>query len=95
MKNANGQLNPDDLLPWFERYLEQGNGRGRLQSEPAVFQGKAGYFCVSRAFGADGAEQEVILFCCMPHEDVLVTKLPLYPGLSGCNSASTSKQPAK
>jgi hypothetical protein len=94
-QSANAEAKPEDLLPWFERYLEEGNGRGRLQSKPLVFEGKAGYFCISRALKVDGVEQEVILFCCMPHDDVLVTRLPLYPGLTDSVPAAKRKRPSK
>lgn len=69
---------PHILLPWFDNYLAHGNGRGRLQSTAVIFEGKAGYFCIHRIC-VEGKEQDAIIFCCMPHDDVLLTALPQDP----------------
>jgi hypothetical protein len=59
----------EELLECFEVYLAAGHGRGRLNSGPMVFDGKVGYFCVTK--GRDGVDR--IKFACMPHEDIVIT----------------------
>jgi hypothetical protein len=72
---ANG-ADPDaeGKLSMVREYLKAGHGRGRLHSEATIYQGKAGYFCVS----GTGA-QEVLLFCCMPHDDILLASAQQVP----------------
>lgn len=53
-------------------YLAQGHGRGRLISGATVYDGKVGYFCVV-PIEVEGVQQDVIVFACMPHEDIVVT----------------------
>ena len=82
----------EEQLAWFEQYLHEGNGRGRAQSPPTVYLGRAGCFCVSTARDASGKELPVILFCCMPHEDILVSRLPPYPDLMDSMRKTTDRK---
>ena len=45
----------------LNRYLASGNGRGRLNSAATIYQGKIGYFFVSKT-NVGGEQQEAIFF---------------------------------
>jgi hypothetical protein len=45
----------------LNRYLASGNGRGRLNSAATIYQGKVGYFFVSK-MNVGGEQQEAIFF---------------------------------
>jgi len=68
------------------RYLAKGGGRGRLNSAATVYQGKVGYFFVSKMM-VDGEEQEAILFSntigdndkgVTTNHDIVVTQFPAH-----------------
>ncbi|MDD2740665.1 MAG: hypothetical protein PHV02_00190 [Rhodocyclaceae bacterium] len=71
-------------LEGLDRYLADGNGRGRLNSAATIYQGKVGYFFVSKTnFG--GELQDAIQFAtdtgddgsgCASNDTILVTQLP-------------------
>lgn len=67
-------------------YLEKGGGRGRLHSAATVYQGKVGYFFVSKLM-IDGVEQEAILFSntigdtengITTNHDLVITQFPAH-----------------
>ena len=67
-------------------YLAQGSGRGRLNSAATVYQGKVGYFFVSK-FTINGEEHEAILFSntigdndngVTTNDDFVVTQFPAH-----------------
>lgn len=51
----------EEQIESINTYLTKGGGRGRLNSAATVYQGKVGYFFVSKLM-IDGEEQEAILF---------------------------------
>lgn len=54
--------------------LAQGHGRGRLISKATVYDGKVGYFCVTK-ISDDGVRRNGIIFACSPHDDIVLTDL--------------------
>lgn len=59
-------------IEFYDEYLDAGHARGRLNSSATIYDGKPGYFCVHKVT-VDGVPQDCIIFCCMPHDDILIT----------------------
>ena len=80
--NSNSKL--DDSFPLSQekhldavnQYLKLGNGRGRLQSAAAVYDGKVGYFFVS-SIVFDGVTTDSIIFSTVDGAtDIGITAFP-------------------
>lgn len=67
-------------IEFYDKYLEAGHGRGRLNSGATICDGKPGYFCVHKVM-VDGVPRDCIIFCCMPYDDILITAMPSTKGM--------------
>ena len=63
-------------LEGVNTYLLAGHGRGRLISKAAVYDGKVGYFCVTK-ISVHGVRRDSIIFTCAPHDDIVLTDLDM------------------
>lgn len=69
-------LSQEKHLDAVNQYLKLGNGRGRLQSEAAVYDGKVGYFFVS-SIEYDGVKTDSIIFSTVDGAtDICITAFP-------------------
>jgi len=69
-------LSQEKHLEAVNQYLKLGNGRGRLQSAAAVYDGKVGYFFVS-SIVYDGVKTDSIIFSTFDGAgDVGITEFP-------------------
>ena len=57
-------------------YLLAGHGRGRFISKATVYNGKVGYFCVTK-ISVDDVRRDGIIFACAPHDDIVLTDLAM------------------
>ena len=57
-------------------YLLASHGRGRFISKATVYNGKVGYFCVTK-ISVDDVRRDVIIFACAPHDDIVLTDLSM------------------